>query len=406
MGEVGEKAREDKEARAGVVTARRALYWLMSDEEPMRRAIRLAKRGRGWVEPNPLVGCVLVRDGDVVGEGWHRAFGGPHAEVEAIRSAGERARGATAYVPLEPCAHEGKTPPCTEALREAGVGRVVVGTRDPFHEPGGGLATLREAGVAVTEGVLEERCRDLNRAFLKRTATGLPYVIGKWAMTADGAIATGTGDSRWISGPRSRRLVHRLRARVDAVVVGAETAVADDPELTARGVPLRRVARRVVIDPKGRVTPDSRLLQTVDSAPVTVVVADASEAETGRLERAGAEGVACPADETGAVDLHGALAHLVREHAATHVLVEGGGVTHGRLVDAGLVDELWVFVGPYLLGDPEGRRPVRRGGRPTSISEAAPLRLTGLRRIDRDVLLQYRVGEGSGSWRGAWAPRS
>jgi diaminohydroxyphosphoribosylaminopyrimidine deaminase/5-amino-6-(5-phosphoribosylamino)uracil reductase len=216
----------------------------------MARALDLAARGEGFVEPNPMVGCVVVQEGRVVGEGWHERFGGPHAEVNALRAAGERARGATLVVTLEPCCHTGKTPPCVDALLAAGVARVVVGVDDPFPRvAGAGLAALRAAGVECVVGVGVAEARGLLAPYLKLTITGLPWTIAKWAMTLDGKIATSTGDSQWISGPESRAAVHEIRSRVDAVVVGAGTLVADDPLLTARpigGAAPRRVATRGV----------------------------------------------------------------------------------------------------------------------------------------------------------------
>ncbi|MFZ5831242.1 MAG: bifunctional diaminohydroxyphosphoribosylaminopyrimidine deaminase/5-amino-6-(5-phosphoribosylamino)uracil reductase RibD, partial [Planctomycetota bacterium] len=201
----------------------------------MRRALELAAEGEGYVEPNPMVGCVIAQGAETLGEGWHRRFGGPHAEIEALRIAGPRAAGATMFVTLEPCCHFGKTPPCTRAVVDAGIRRVVVAIGDPFPAvAGGGLAELRAAGIETTIGVLEAEAAELVAPYLKLLRTGLPWVIAKWAMTLDGKIATHTGVSRWISGPESRAVVHRLRGRVDAIVVGRQTAAIDDPQLTAR----------------------------------------------------------------------------------------------------------------------------------------------------------------------------
>src|SRR5947209_8912721 len=206
-----------------------------ADWEWMRRALNLAERGRGAVEPNPLVGAVIVRDETAVGEGWHRQYGAAHAEVNALAEAGAAAHGATLYVTLEPCCHHGKTPPCTDAVLRAGIGRVVAAMPDPFPQVAGkGAARLQAAGVAVEFGVCESEARRLNAPYLKLLATGRPYVHAKWAMTLDGKIATRTGDSKWISGDASRHLVHQLRGRMDAVVVGVGTALADDPLLTVR----------------------------------------------------------------------------------------------------------------------------------------------------------------------------
>ena len=233
----------------------------------MRRAFELAAHGQGFVEPNPMVGAVLVDDQMLVlGEGFHRQFGGPHAEIEAIRDAesrgnGDRLQEATLFVSLEPCCHFGKTPPCTNAILAAGIRKVVVGRADPApHVNGGGIAELRAAGVDVEVGLLEAEAKRLTAPFAKRVTTGLPYVIGKWAMTWDGKIATRTGDSQWISNDASRAIVHQIRGRVDAVIVGAETARQDDPALTARPSG-PRVATRVVMDSIASVRSDAKVVQ-------------------------------------------------------------------------------------------------------------------------------------------------
>src|SRR5436309_2908852 len=240
----------------------------MTDFDGMHRALELAERGRGFVEPNPLVGAVLVRDGQVVGEGWHQRYGQAHAEVNALSAAGEAARGATLYVTLEPCCHHGKTPPCTDAVLKAGVARVVVAMADPFPKvSGGGLAILRAAGVEVHVGLCEPEARELNAPYLKLLRTGRPWVHAKWAMTLDGKIATRTGDSKWISGEESRRRVHELRGRMDAILVGRGTVVADDPLLTARPAG-PRVAARVVVSASGELPERCQLRATAREVPV------------------------------------------------------------------------------------------------------------------------------------------
>src|SRR5262245_52454147 len=247
-------------------------------ESWMRRALELAERGRGAVEPNPLVGAVLVRDGALVGEGWHQRYGGPHAEVHALAAAGPAARGATLHVTLEPCCHPGKTPPCTDAVLAAGVARVVAAMSDPFPRvAGGGLARLRAAGLEVEVGLCEaEACR-LNAPYLKLLSRGRPWVHAKWAMTLDGKMATRTGDSKWIRGGGSRRLVHELRGRVDAVVVGLGTALADDPALTARP-PGPRVATRVVLDGRGALPGDLQVVRTAPETPTLIATTERSPA--------------------------------------------------------------------------------------------------------------------------------
>lgn len=315
----------------------------------MSRALELAGRGLGRVEPNPMVGCVLIRHGMVVGEGYHRQFGGPHAEIEALRVAGERARGATAYVTLEPCCHHGKTGPCTRALIEAGVERVIAALRDPFPRvAGGGFAELAAAGIVVEEGLLAEHAALLNAAYLKRLRTGLPWVIAKWAMTLDGKIAAHTGDSQWISGAASRTLVHELRGRVDAILVGGGTARRDDPLLTARPAGAR-TALRVVLDTKAQLASESQLLLTAREIPLLVVVGSTTAApERERLRHAGAE-VFVVQNSDSQQRMHEVLAELARRDC-TNVLVEGGSRVLGSLLDGRMIDEVYAFVAPKLIG--------------------------------------------------------
>lgn len=330
------------------------------DAHWMRRALAEAARGLGAVEPNPMVGAVVVAGGQVVGIGHHAVFGGPHAEVVALAAAGERARGATVYVTLEPCCHVGKTPPCVDALLAAGVSRVVAAMRDPFPRVDGrGFDRLREAGVEVLAGVEAEAARRLNAPYLKRLATGTPYVLAKWAMTLDGRTATASGDSRWISGERSRALVHQTRGRVDAVLVGVGTALADDPLLTARP-PGPRVAVRVVLDSSGRLPPGSRLVETAREFPTLIATTGRAPADRrASLEAAGVEVLAFDGD--GPVPIDRLLAELGRR-GMTNVLVEGGGRTLGAFLDAGQVDEVEVFVAPIIEGGEHHFTPARGRG--------------------------------------------
>ena len=370
-------------------------------ERRMRRALALARRGQGRVEPNPMVGCVLVRSGRVIGEGWHRRFGGAHAEVAAIddcRKRGGDARGCTAFVTLEPCAHQGKTPPCTDALIAAGVARVCVAMPDPSAQVDGrGAAKLRDAGIGVTVGVCDDEARLLNEPYVKRVTTGLPWVIAKWAQTLDGSIAAADGGSKWISGKESRRLVHRLRARMDAVIVGVGTAMADDPMLTARRVPLRRRARRVVVDPQLRLTERARLIATMDeSNPVTLGVDQRLLAGPSRrmqqLAARGVEFVGLPAaaQSDRQLDLLPLLQHLAQARSATNVLVEGGGGLLGTLFEQQLVDQVVTFVAPKLLADENALSAVR-GRTPCPLDGAHRLELRSVKRIAGDVMLDYRV---------------
>ena len=313
----------------------------------MRRALALAAGGEGFVEPNPMVGAVVLdAAGVMAGTGFHRVYGGPHAEVEALAAAGGAARGGTVVVTLEPCRHFGKTPPCTRALVAAGVRRVVAAMPDPFPAVGGGgFAELRAAGVAVEVGVCRAEAEALNAPYLKRLRTGRPWVVAKWAASLDGKIATRTGESQWVTGPESRAEVHRLRGRVDAVVVGAGTVRADDPLLTARP-PGARVATRVVVTRSGRLPADCRLVRTARETPVAVFVDAANVAELTGWADAGAEVVGLPAVTPGAV-----LDELGRRRM-TNVLVEGGGHLLGAFADAGGIDEIWAFLAPKLVGGP------------------------------------------------------
>ncbi len=372
----------------------------IADTRYMNQAIRLARRGLGWVEPNPMVGCVIVRDGRVIGQGYHRRFGDEHAEAAALgdcAARGETPGGSDVYVSLEPCTHHAKTPPCTNALIRAGVGRVVIAMPDPFEKVSGrGIEKLRRAGMAVEVGVGGDEAVRLNEAYLKRTATALPWVIAKWAQTLDGGIATPTGDSRWISNEQSRRIVHQLRARVDAIIVGAGTAATDDPMLTARGVPVARVARRVVIDPTLRTSADAKLLQTIDSGhPVTIAVSEQLVVEAPdrvrQLVERGVEivGLAACANRPDELDWRALLSHLAAARSATNVLVEGGGRTIGSLIAQHMADELLVFTCPILLGDAAARRPAEGLVRP-AIGDADRLRLQKVRRVGDDVMLRYK----------------
>ncbi len=334
------------------------------DRQFMGRALELARRGEGYVEPNPMVGCVLVRGGKVVGEGWHQRFGGPHAEVEALSAAGEAARGATAYVTLEPCSHTGKTPPCTLALVEAGVERVVAGTNDPNpHVNGRGIAELEAAGVKCHPSVLAEEAADLIAPFAKLMTTGRPWVIAKWAMTLDGKIATHTGDSRWISSEESRALVHKLRGRMDAIIVGSGTAKTDDPLLTARP-PGVRTPTRIVLDSSALLSLTSKLAETAQAAPVMAVT---TNAESKRLEAL--RGIGIEVWQSTKPDPDQRWLQLLDElgrRQMTNVLVEGGAKLFGGLFDTGTMDELHVFIAPTLFG---GQAPSSVAGRGVPIAK-------------------------------------
>jgi diaminohydroxyphosphoribosylaminopyrimidine deaminase/5-amino-6-(5-phosphoribosylamino)uracil reductase len=359
----------------------------------MRRALELAARGQGAVEPNPMVGCVIAQGAEIIGEGWHRQFGADHAEVEALRMAGDRTAGATLYVTLEPCCHHGKTPPCTKAVLASGVRRVVAAAGDPFPQvQGGGIAELRAAGLDVELGLLETDARRLNAPYLKLVETGRPWIIAKWAMTLDGKIAARGGQSRWISNVQSREVVHKLRGRADAVLVGRGTAVRDDPLLTARP-PGPRTAIRVVLDTRASLGGDSQLVRTAGEAPVLVAAGqESSAADRARLRDAGCEVFVCDG-ETPAARLAALLAELGRRRL-TNVLVEGGGHVLGALLDAQAIDEVHVFIAPKLLGGAAAASPIAGEG---IAQVAAALRLESptVRQLGDDVYITARCSADS-----------
>ena len=362
----------------------------------MARALGLARRGRGSVEPNPMVGAVIVRDGKIIGEGWHKHFGGPHAEVEAIAAAGEVA-GATMYVTLEPCCRHGKTPPCTEAVIAAGIIRVVAAMEDPNpNVAGGGFSALREAGIEVVTGVMEAEARQLLAAYTKLRTKGKPWVICKWAQSLDGRIATHTGGSKWITGEAARRRVHEIRSLCDGVCVGAGTVRADDPLLTARdadGNVAGEQPTRLILDGSASIPPDCRLIRSTDISPVIVAAReDAPPQAVETFARAGAEVLTLPrATSRGGVDLSVMLEELGRREW-TYLLVEGGRSVHSAFIAQGLVDELLVFVAPRIIGGP-GSIGLVNWPDVDTIDEAFALPKPQVEQIGDDVLLRYVLSE-------------
>lgn len=365
-----------------------------TDLRHLRRALALAERGRGTTHPNPLVGCVIARGGEAVAEGWHERPGGPHAEAVALAAAGERARGATAYVTLEPCAHHGRTPPCADALVAAGVARVVFASPDPDPRvAGGGEARLRAAGVDVVAGALRDEADALNAAYLTHRRLGRPWVRYKTAMTLDGKIATRTGRSRWITGPAARAMVHRWRHQADAVAVGITTLLQDDPELTTRlegdDAP-GRTARKVVFDAIARTPVTARVFDDgPDGAParVTIVVgADAPAARTTALEARGARVLRVPALQ-GRPDVGIALRELAGgDDPVVELLLEGGGTLAWSFLAAGAIDRVAWFVAPKLVGG-RGASPLAGLG-VAGMDEAHALQGTEVRRIGDDLLIE------------------
>lgn len=374
-----------------------------SDLASMRRALELARRGLGRTSPNPAVGALVVApDGTIVGRGFHAAAGTAHAEVLALEEAGPRARGATLYVTLEPCCHHGRTPPCTEAIQRAGVGRVVAAMLDPDPRVSGrGAAVLRRAGVAVDVGVLEHETSRLLEAYIHHRRTGLPFVTMKVAMTLDGKVATRAGDARWISGERSRRTVHALRRQVDAVLVGVGTVLADDPLLTARppGTPAPtgkpasadrapRQPLRIIVDSAARTPPGARVLTAAGDPGRTLIAVTrgAPAARVRTLREAGAEVLLLPSTADGRVDL-GALARELGERGVLHVLLEGGPTLNAAALAAGLVHRVLVFVAPRIVGGSAAPGPVGGDG-VARLTEAISVRDLAARRSGEDILLE------------------
>jgi diaminohydroxyphosphoribosylaminopyrimidine deaminase/5-amino-6-(5-phosphoribosylamino)uracil reductase len=369
---------------------------LTAQERPhLERALELAERGRGAVSPNPLVGAVVVRDGEPIGEGWHAELGGLHAEraaLEDCRRHGHDPAGATLYVTLEPCAHQGRQPPCAEAVLEAGVARVVIASDDPSEKASGrGPGILRDGGVEVAfvAGGEAAAARLLNQPFRKHARTGLPHVTLKLALSLDGHVATAGGDSRWISGEQSRALVHRWRGECDAIAVGIGTVLADDPLLTARGPETARQPTRVVFDSAARLPLTSQLLATVGESQLLVVASpEAERSRIAELKSAGAE-VVIAGGGTTADRVRSALADLGRREL-TSLLLEGGPTLAGAFVEAGEVDEIRVFVAPLVIG---GGRAAVEGTGAATIADAGRALAVEAETVGEDVLVRARLRE-------------
>ncbi len=355
------------------------------DLKMMARALKLARRGEGFVEPNPMVGCVIAKNGIVIGQGYHPRFGGPHAEIQALRSCVASPAGVTVYCTLEPCSHSGKTPPCVNALIEAGVARVIIPQLDPNPTVNGrGVRALRRTGIEVHIGALADEAATLLRPFTTRVLAGRPYVIAKWAQGLNGVLVTGPSEPRWISGEASRNRVHQLRARADAIMVGAGTVLRDDPLLTARDVRLKRSAMRWILDGRLRIPLTSKLVKTTGQA-ATVVFATAQAARSSKansLRRAGVEVVSCRARK-GLIDLD-ELFHLEMFSGVTNLLVEGGPTLLNQLFRANLVDEAQIYVSPSLPGLSSRHAQAKK----ISFGPKAPMHITTERSGD-DVL--YRL---------------
>jgi diaminohydroxyphosphoribosylaminopyrimidine deaminase/5-amino-6-(5-phosphoribosylamino)uracil reductase len=365
----------------------------MDDEYWMRRALRLAEKGRGRTSPNPMVGAVLVKEGMAVGQGYHAKAGEAHAEIVALREAKEEARGATLYLNLEPCAHFGKTPPCAPEVIEAGVRRVVIGMEDPNPlVKGKGTQILRQAGLEVEMGILEKECQRLNEVFCKYILEKEPFVILKAAATLDGKIATRNGDSKWISGEASRRLVHRLRDQVDGILVGIGTVLKDDPLLTAR-IRGGRDPYRIVLDSRLKISEKAKLIGTSPSKAIIAATALAPKDKIERFEKRGVRIFIFDSRE-GRVDLKSCLSRL-GEIGIMSLLVEGGSQVNGSFLGEGLIDKLLLFLSPKLMGDPEA--PGIFGGRGVSdLQEVIALKEMKMKKVREDIFIEgyFRRGRG------------
>jgi diaminohydroxyphosphoribosylaminopyrimidine deaminase/5-amino-6-(5-phosphoribosylamino)uracil reductase len=357
----------------------------MDDDKWMKRVLHLAEAGRGKTSPNPVVGAVLVKRGKVVGEGYHAKIGEAHAEIIALRQAGERARGAVLYLNLEPCTHFGKTPPCVPEVMKAGLKRAVIGMEDPNPVVNGkGIEALRKSGLDVRVGVLREECRKLNEAFCKYILRKQPFVVLKVAATLDGKIATRNGISKWISGEASRRFVHRLRGQVDGVLVGIGTVLRDDPLLTAR-MKGGREPYRIVLDSRLKIPEDAKVFEHSPSEVILVTTGSAPLEKIERLEKTGVQVLITDSKE-GKVDLRTCLDKL-GEMGLMNILVEGGSQINGSFLDEGLIDKFLLFLSPRCLGDPQA--PGIFGGRGIfSLKEAVALKEIKTKRIGEDILVE------------------
>lgn len=359
----------------------------VEDSQWMAQALRLAERGLFTTTPNPRVGCVLVKDGAIVGEGWHERAGDPHAEPIALRVAGDRAQGATAYVTLEPCSHQGRTPPCADALIAAGVVRVVIAMQDPNPLVSGqGITKLRAAGIEVECGLMEAEARALNIGFVTRMTSGLPWVRSKIAMSLDGRTALANGESQWITGEAARRDVHVWRARSCAVMTGIDTVLEDDAQLSVRFVPTSRQPLRVVLDSHLRISQNAKIFQ---GGRVLVVAATVDTEKIEALERAGVTVVVLE-DESGRVDLHATLRHLA-SIGCNEILVEAGSTMNGALLKEGLVDELVLYFAPQLLGDMA--RGMAQLGELNSLNERVELEWQDVRHVGKDLRVTAKINK-------------
>ncbi len=360
----------------------------MPDEDYMKQALKLARKGLGKTSPNPMVGAIIVKDNQIIGQGYHRRYGGNHAEINAFQSARESLNGATLFVTLEPCCYHGKTPPCVEAIIQNNISKVVIGTLDPNPRVNGrSVAILNQHGIETKVGVLEAECRDLNEAHFKYMTTGLPLVTLKFAQTLDGRIATATGDSKWISSDKFRRLAHQLRATNDAVMVGIDTVLADNPQLTVRLVRGRNPTR-VILDSKLRIPLEAKVVRSQEMAPTIIATtSQANEKKLARLREAGIEVLLIQEDESGEVDLRHLLS-LLGERGTSSVLVEGGARVITSLLRQNLADKVILAIAPKIIGkgiEAVGELNIKE------VSQALKLSFSKIYRVGEDLVIEARV---------------
>ena len=360
----------------------------MTDRDYMDMAIRLAKKGEGWTDPNPFVGAVIVKDGKIIGQGFHEKYGCPHAERNAIGSLSESAEGAVLYVTLEPCCHYGKTPPCTDVIIEKGISKVVIGSRDPNPKVAGkGAEILRKAGVDVYEDFMKEECDRLNPVFFYYITAHMPYVVMKYAMTADGKTATKTGASKWITGDAAREEVQHMRGRYTGIMAGIGTVLSDDPILDSRINGLRSPVR-IICDSRLRIPEDSKICRTAHKQRTIIACAENESEKSIRLKASGVEILECPG-EGGHIDLRVLMGKLA-DMKINSILLEGGGTLNESVLRAGLVNEIKMFIAPKIFGGSESRSPVEGAGIEMP-DEAIPLRCRDIEHIGEDILISYEV---------------
>ena len=361
---------------------------MKEEERWMKRAIRLAEKGRGRTSPNPLVGAILVKDGKAIGEGYHAKAGEDHAEIIALREAGEKAKGSTLYINLEPCIHYGKTPPCAPEVIEAEVKRIFIGMEDPNPlVKGKGIATLKRAGLEVHVGILEKECQKLNEAFYKYIVKKEPFIILKIAATLDGKIATRSGDSKWISNEASRQIVHRFRDQVDGIVVGIGTILKDDPFLTAR-IKKGRDPFRIILDSQLRIPEEAKVIENSPSKTIIATTEMAPKDKVERLEKKGVRILTLDSKE-GRVDLRSCLSRL-GEMGIMSLMVEGGSQVYGSFLDEGLIDKLLLFLSPKLIGDSQALG-IFGGNGVGTLKEAVLLTDLKIKRSGGDILIEGYV---------------